>query len=615
MKSAKWNGSSGLHFVLLLLVLVLPLSLITTFDALQIPYFQVVGGKIQSRVFHVVLLGSGIVDSFVVLILLFTVLFMSLSMMQRCRLLRLVCVLSVLPVLLLEYSGSYALASVTLFGIVLLCVLELFRGLNTRSVVAMRETLYLFFFWLMLAVIVVEGLTAAYWALYPIAGLPVITGLTWYFADMELQFFSVFSQLSPLLLLVLLVLPAIAVLSVNRRGALRFPSMPEMMPTLPSGVLNPVLLVVSVLVSILAVMYPFAPRLNPSFAPLGVDFEAYRTVLNRFAEQGYSISLSTPDRILFDAFMYTFYRLSGLSVSAAIMFLPVILGPLYVVVTYLLGREVFKGNVLAGFSSFFAATSYTVTVGMFAGLYANWLANSVVLLFMWLILRWSRTHSVVEYSLMVVASVMVLLSHTYTWILLMATILGYVVISIPRYLRTHTFDDGIRIFFLLFVNYVVDLFRSFLLSTNSGYAAGSGLLSSTLGVTNLLALNVNLVVTFHQFAAGFLANAPVLLLSVLSYSLRVDSDDLYRLLSCMLGVSTVLVLFGDTVSVQSRVLYVLPFPVMCALGLLNLAFILGRSSSYPRAARRLFMSLLIAVCLGQLNYVLRSMTTLASFLG
>jgi hypothetical protein len=252
---------------------------------------------------------------------------------------------------------------------------------------------------------------------------------------------------------------------------------------------------------------------------------------------------------------------------------------------------------------------------MFAGLYANWLANSIVLLFVWLFLRWSRTHSVVVYSLMVVASVMVLLSHTYTWILLMAAVLGYVVISIPRYMRTHTFDDGLRIFLLLFVDYVADLFRIFLLSTIGGFEASSSLLSSSLGVTNLLVLNMNLVVTFHQFAAGFLANAPVLLLSVLSYSLRVDSDDLYRLLSCMLGVSTILVLFGDTVSVQSRVLYVLPFPVMCTLGLLNLAFILGRYSSYPRGVKRLFISVLIAVCLGQLNYVLRSMATLASFFG
>ena len=128
-------------------------------------------------------------------------------------------------------------------------------------------------------------------------------------------------------------------------------------------------------------------------------------------------------------------------------------------------------------------------------------------------------------------------------------------------------------------------------------------------------LNKNLVVTFHQFAAGFLANAPVLLLSVLSYSLRVDSEDLYRLLSCMLGVSTFLVLFGDTVSVQSRVLYVLPFPIMCALGLLNLALILGRSSNDQRFVGRLFMSVLVAVCLGQLNYLLRSMATLAGFVG
>ena len=196
----------------------------------------------------------------------------------------------------------------------------------------------------------------------------------------------------------------------------------------------------------------------------------------------------------------------------------------------------------------------------------------------------------------------------------MGALFCYLIISVRRYFRTRIFSDGGSILLLLLVNYFADLVRSFLLSSGSAYQANSYLLVSTLSMANLLELNKNLIITFHQFAAGFLASFPILALSILSFSSRADSEELHRLLSCMLGLSAFLVLLGDVVSVQGRVLYVLPFPLMCTVGFLNLTWVFHRSSNNRRLANWLFMLMLTAVCLVQLNYLLRSMATLTSLL-
>ena len=379
-------------------------------------------------------------------------------------------------------------------------------------------------------------------------------------------------------------------------------------------VLNPVLFSIAILTSVLAALYPLTPRLNPNLAIFSVDFKEYLAVLDSFAEKGFSLYLCWPDRVLSHALMYGFYRVSGLSASAAIAYLPVMLGPLFVIATYLTGRELPNGNRLAGFASYLAATSYTITVGMYAGFYANWLANIIATLFIGQFLRWNRTHTILAYASMVGASLMLLLSHQYTWSLLMGTLLCYLIINARRYSRTRIFSDGRDILLLLLMNYVADLVRSFVLSSASAYQANSHLLGSTLSIINLLELNRNLVVTFHQFAAGFLASFTVLSLSTLSFSSRADSEELHRLFSCMLGLSAFLVLFGDVVSVQSRALYVLPFPLMCTLGFLNLTLASDRASTNRRLVNWLFMLMLSTVCLVQLSYVLRSMATLTGLL-
>jgi hypothetical protein len=269
--------------------------------------------------------------------------------------------------------------------------------------------------------------------------------------------------------------------------------------------------------------------------------------------------------------------------------------------------------MLAGFASYMAATSYIITVGMYAGFYANWLANIVATLFIGLFLRWNRDHTPRAYAPMVATSLILLLTHEYTWSLLMGALLCYLVINAPRYLRTRTFSNGLSILLLLSVNYIADLVRSLVLASESAYQANTNLLGSTISVANLLELNKNLIVTFHQFAAGFLASFPILALSILSFSSRMDSEELHHLLSCMLGLSMFLILLGDTISVQSRVLYVLPFSLMCTLGFSSLTLVFQRSSDDRHLVTWLSMSTLIAVCLSQLNYLLRSMATLASF--
>jgi hypothetical protein len=609
----KYDKSFRLNLTLLLLAIVLSLSTISTIGSFQLPYFQVVDQRIQSRILRIHLTGSDFVDSCMILVLLLAVLAIPVKIQRLRPILKCVKVASLIPIILLIFLRNSILTNISILGIIWMYILVLFGEIRSEDKTEMRRAAFMFIFWIMLIIAVIEGLAAAYWIMYPSGSSSLPVQFTHYFAEMELQFFSVFSGLSPLLVLVLLISPPVALL-LDRDGSYRLLSLPKLMPQFLGGSTGSVLLGTGILISIVAATYPLSPTLNPGFEPYSVDFEAYRTALGNLADQGFSASLCTPDRVLSYAFIYAFYRMSGLSVSATVMYLPVLLGPFLVLVTYLLGKEILKEPILAGLSSLFAATSYTITVGMFAGLYANWLANCFLVLFLCLFVRWNRTHSILTYMLMTAASLMTLLSHTYTWSLLMASALLYLVTNMRRYMHSHTFLNGLRFLLFLIVNFAADLLRSHLLNAGSSYEASRSLLGSSLSIMNLLEINKNLFTTFHRYAAGFLANTPILLLSILSYSLHVGSEDFQRLLSCMLSVSTFLILFGKSVSVQSRVLYVLPFPILSVLGLLNLGIILSRSLKESSAGRT-FTSVVVVVCLNQLNYLLRSMATLPSFAG
>ncbi|MEM2093847.1 MAG: hypothetical protein QXI32_00950 [Candidatus Bathyarchaeia archaeon] len=471
----------------------------------------------------------------------------------------------------------------------------------------------MFIFWIMLVAAVVQSLAAAYWFIYPSRLSSFIVQVACYFAEIELQFFSVFSELSSLLILVLLFSPAVLLFYSGRKGIQPTASPPKDVPQFLKDPIGPVLLIAGFGLSLIAAAYPLFPSLNPGQEPYSVDFKYYKAVLDRLAAQGFSANLCPPDRVLSYAFIYTFHKLLGTSVSATLMYLPLILGPLFVVLTYLLGRELLRDLKLAGLASLFAATSYTVTVGMFAGYYANWLANCFATFFLYSFVRWNNTHSVYVGLLMILSSFMILLSHMYTWILLMAAVVFYFIIDIRKYVRSRSFlKVSIILLFLLAIP-AADLIRISLLKAVSSYDASIGLLRS-LRTTNFLELNKNLMNTFHRFSAGFLANSPVLLLSIIGYSLHKRSDDFHRLLSCMLIISIPLILFGNTASIQSRVLYVLPFPVMCALGLMNVGLIFANSFD-QQSFRKTYTSTVLVVCLSQLNYLLRSMATLVGFAG
>ncbi len=604
--------SIKLHLVLLLKTALLLLSFISVLNALMIPYYEVVNLRMETKIFHIVLSGSGLVDTYISFLLLITSLFITFGLTQKSSLLRKICIISALTVLPLEHLVNGMLSNLVLFGAVLLSVLDFFQRIRMNSMAETRDAIVLFITYIVAAVSFVEGVAAIYWLLYPSALGSILLLLPQYFAEIELQFFSIFSELSPLLLLVLLLLPFIALLQKRDKSIYRPLLIPEIMLKY-SRFLNPFLFAVAILTSILAARYPLAPGLNPDLAFFSVDFREYLAVLDKLVERGFSLNLCWPDRILSHVVMYGFYSVSGLSTTAAIAYLPAMLGPLFVIATYLTARELPHGKILAGFASYLAATSYTITVGIYAGFYANWLANIIATLFMGLFLRWNRTRTMLAYTSMVGSTLMLLLAHQYTWSLLMGGLFCYLVINSRRYFQTRIFSGGGYILILLLTNIVADLLRSSILSSESAYQLNSSLLISTLSVGNLLELNRNLVITFHQFAAGFLASFAVLLLSILSLSSRLDSE-LHRLFSCTLGLSAFLILLGDVVSVQSRVLYVLPFPLMCTLGFLNLTSAFHGFWTNRRLADWLFTLILTVVCLVQFNYVLRSMGTLTKLL-
>src|SRR5207302_1085714 len=80
------------------------------------------------------------------------------------------------------------------------------------------------------------------------------------------------------------------------------------------------------------------------------------------------------DRSLASLFFYTIAKSAPDSTSYAIDHLPIILGPGLVLAVFFLTRELTSNDTTSLLASFLTAVSFHTLIGMYSGIYANWLA-------------------------------------------------------------------------------------------------------------------------------------------------------------------------------------------------------------------------------------------------
>jgi hypothetical protein len=298
--------------------------------------------------------------------------------------------------------------------------------------------------------------------------------------------------------------------------------------------------------------------------------------------------------------MYLTAATGLVSATQAYEALPAILGPLLAVSTFIFVREGYKNEKIAAVASLFSVLSFSTTVGMWAGFYANWLALSETYLFLTVFLKFTRTATRFRFVMLTLLSISILLTHPWTWAIILALTTVFVLVSF-RENRNITLAKGVVV--LLAINIFLEVAKSQIFGglivsqDTSPILSGAGLFSSQ-------GLWQNLNTTLFTFYDGLLGNAILLGLPAIMMTFLKYKDRFERLLIVWVALSSIPFL-ALTSPLQTRILYDMPLPVMTALALLFLTRQLGNRSALSNL-------LLLLVLLFNANYVLSAVTNLVA---
>ena len=345
-------------------------------------------------------------------------------------------------------------------------------------------------------------------------------------------------------------------------------------------------LILTMLLSIVLVLIPQHPLINKDNQLIGSDTPSYVTWIGELAKsknvsdvvyQAFVSQGNNGDRPLSLIFLFLVYQVAGLEV---IEHFPIILGPGIVLAFYLLTLELTRNEKIALIAAFFGAVSLHTLIGIYGGLYANWLGlivGYISIAFLFRYLRSGRLSDIVVFSILLIG---VLFTHVYTWTVLAAVSGTFLVVMLLVVLwnkkKKRDKNSNIsnhftkrRIIWLLvaiLLSIVVDVTRVSLTSSSGGVEQDIQLAGTNFGLEQFNMRWRILHATAHESFGGVFSNFIILILAlfwVLKSNMR-EPRTIFLMIFLSVGL---LPLYIGSLTLQTRLFYDIPFEIPAAIAL------------------------------------------------
>ena len=345
-------------------------------------------------------------------------------------------------------------------------------------------------------------------------------------------------------------------------------------------------LILAMILSIVLVLIPQHPLINKDNQLIGSDTPSYVTWIGELAKsknvsdvvyQAFVSQGNNGDRPLSLIFLFLVYQVAGLEV---IEHFPIILGPGIVLAFYLLTLELTRNEKIALIAAFFGAVSLHTLIGIYGGLYANWLGlivGYISIAFLFRYLRSGRLPDIVVFSILLIG---VLFTHVYTWTVLAAVSGTFLVVMLLVVLwnkkKKRDKNSNIsnhftkrRITWLLvaiLLSIVVDVTRVSLTSSSGGVEQDIQLAGTNFGLEQFNMRWRILHATAHESFGGVFSNFIILILAlfwVLKSNMR-EPRTIFLMIFLSVGL---LPLYIGSLTLQTRVFYDIPFEIPAAIAL------------------------------------------------
>jgi hypothetical protein len=403
------------------------------------------------------------------------------------------------------------------------------------------------------------------------------------------EIFIFFSALSPMLLIVIFFCLPIKLLiksffqRILKSGMIWWSRSDELAPSMKvkRNKWRIICLSLLVLFSISLALIPQLPAVNKDNQQIGSDSDSYEEWITslRQAEttkQFFETALSKlglhGDRSLALIFLFSLTSVTGAPALDTIEYLPIILGPALVLVIYFLTRELTTNETASLFAASLTALGYfQVSMGIYAGFYANWIALLLgysSLIFFFRFLRKSSSISPLIFFILLLAA---LFSHALTWSVISIVMGLFLVISLFR--KTYPRKRIIVLLLLIAFTVAIDVVKTISLES-IGSAGGVeltlSLAQANIGLKDLGSVWSILVDATQEHFGGIFCNFIILGLIIYWFirsNLSVDYNT-FIVVFLMIGIPSLFL--GDWI-VQSRVFYNIPFQIPAAIALTYLS--------------------------------------------
>jgi hypothetical protein len=324
------------------------------------------------------------------------------------------------------------------------------------------------------------------------------------------------------------------------------------------------------------VIIPHLPTLNLENQQIGSDSETYvrwmdilqqSNNLEDFLKLAF-IDLMGGDRPLTLIFLFMFTSNIDAATLDTIEYFPVILSPALVLVVYFLTRELTSNETTSMFAALLTGLGYfQISIGIYAGFYANWIAllvgySSLIFLF-----RFLRTSSKISLLLFSVFLVTTLFSHAYTWIVIIIVITLFLGVSV--FVNPSNRKKTIVLLLVALASIGVNVVKTMLVESfgfEGGLTTILGVAETNVGVNALGLVWSTLINATQLHYGGIFCNFIVLALVLywlIRSNLRIHFN-LFITVFLMIGIPPLLL--GDWI-VQSRVFYNIPFQIPAAIAM------------------------------------------------
>jgi len=419
-----------------------------------------------------------------------------------------------------------------------------------------------FLFSVLLLLCGLEGLALLHWVVFvPLGWASPLEGV----ANVEAGLFYLAAYLVPLLILPLLFMWVLKPLV--RWGLGREVSVARVRSGVDDVRWSQLLLMFSLVLGVVASLYPYGSSVNPDGRAVGVDYKHYVDGMETVQDNpSRAFNIWGGSRPLIFLVINAFRQVTGLDASESVKYSPILLIPLLTISAYFLAKETFDDVRCGAWAAFFTVCGVQVTVGMYSFFLTNWLGLSIAFFSLGFLFRALRKNNNIDICVASVLGGLLVFAHpwTFTQYLITTVVMSGLYWYRNRSKILHDEEMKTLITYIACMG-LAELLKIYIFGGVGGISASSTAIKSS---SSFLKFWWNSIFSFRLLYGGTLAMALFWGLCVTGVLILKEENISEKFFIIFLVLTSLLFLVGDD-AIKSRLVFNIPAGFLSSCGFLN----------------------------------------------